>query len=194
MLFVQQTIEKHHRRLKIILRTLLRLARGPLLLAALAFLGAIQIAASQFPAGEPILFHQVAQRIFGGDLHHVVQFVGEVTGRRAGHERGGGVEQGAVPREMNVPIRPQPPFIVLGDGIERIIGPTMGIAAAVAQGRQLAQDGKGDGGAQGVFELRHGGDFLLAQQLGQRVGWVANDIHNVNMTLPLLMSSVIFTF
>jgi len=70
----------------------------------------------------------------------------------------------------------------------------MGIAAAVAQGRQLAQDRKGDGGAQGAFELGHRGDFLVAQEARQSVGRVANNIHNVNMTPFARLSSVIFTF
>ena len=70
----------------------------------------------------------------------------------------------------------------------------MGVAAAVSQGRQLAQHGEGDGGAQGAFELRHGGDFLVPQERGQSVAGVANNVHNVNMTLFEPMSSVIFTF
>ncbi len=123
------------------------------------------------------------QGFFSGHLHHGVQFGGEVTCRGVAHQPGGRVQEGAVPRKMNVAIRPQSPLIVLGDGIQRIKGAAMGIAAAVSQGRQLAQDGEGDGGAQGSFELRHGGDFLFVQEAGQSVGRVVNDIHNVNMTL-----------
>ena len=194
LLLVQQTVEEHNGRLQIIVWTLLRLSRSPLLLPPLAFLGTIQIAARQFPAVEPVLLHQVPQGIFGGQVHHRVQFVGEVTRWGVGHQRCRGVQQGAVTRKMNVAIRPQPQFIVLGDGIQRIISPPMGIAAAVSHGCQLAQDGEGDGGAQGAFELQHGGDFLLPQEAHQSVTRVANDIHNVNMTLFRVMSSVIFTF
>ncbi len=134
LLFFQQTIEKHPRRLAIIRGTLLRLPGGPLLLAPLTFLGTIQIAARHFSAAEPIPLHQVPQGILGGHVHHCVQFVGEVACGGVGHQRGRRVQQGTVPREMNAAIRPQPQFIVLGDGIQRILGSAMGIAAAVAQG------------------------------------------------------------
>ena len=53
-----------------IVGTLLRLARRPLLLTPRSFLGAIQIAAGQFPAPEPMLLHQPPQRVFRG--HHVM--------------------------------------------------------------------------------------------------------------------------
>ena len=70
----------------------------------------------------------------------------------------------------------------------------IGIAAPVAQGRQFAQDGIGDGAAQGVFELRHGGDFLVLQEVQKFLGGIANGIHNVNITLYPVPSSAIFTF
>ncbi len=183
LLLVQQTVEEHNGRPQLIVRTLLRLPCSPLFLTPLAFLRTIQIASRQLPAVEPILLHQVAQGIFGDHLHDCVQFVDKITRWSLGHQRGRGVQQGAVPRKMNIAIRPQPQFIVAGSGIQRIVGPAMGIAAAVAQGCQFAQDGEGDGGAQGAFELRHRGDFLVAQEAREFVGWVANDIHNVNMTL-----------
>ena len=69
---------------------------------------------------------------------------------------------------MNVAVGPQAQLIVLGDGVQRVIGPAMGVAAAVGQGRQLAKDGESDGGAQSSFELGHGGDFLVVQEVDKR--------------------------
>ena len=115
-------------------------------------------------------------------MHEGVQLVGEITGWCGGDQRGRGVHQGAVPRKMNVAIGPQSAFVVLSQAIQCLIGSPMRIAAAVSQGGQLAQHREGDGGAQGAFELGHGGDFFVAQEFFQSVSGVANDVHNVNMT------------
>src|SRR5436190_18778484 len=95
---------------------------------------------------------------------------------------------------MDVAVGPQPHLIIVRYSIQRVIAAAMRIAAAVAQGRQLAQDRIGDASAQGVLELRHGGDFLVVQEAHQFLGGIPNDIHNVNITPWWALSSVIFTF
>ena len=70
LLFVQQTIEKHHGRLLFILWMLLRLPSGPLLLPPPALAGTIKIAALPFPAVEPALLRQLPQGVLGRHMHH----------------------------------------------------------------------------------------------------------------------------
>jgi hypothetical protein len=77
LLYVQQTVEKEDGRLQGVTRALLRLARRPLLLTSLAWLGVIQVASGQFPAAEMMLLHQAPQRVFRGHVNQRVQFVGE---------------------------------------------------------------------------------------------------------------------
>ena len=83
---------------------------------------------------EPASFYQLPQGILGGHVHHRLQFIGEVTCGGVGHQRCRSVQQGAVPRKLNVATLPQPQSIVLSDAIQRVVGPAMRIAAAVAQG------------------------------------------------------------
>src|SRR2546421_1012743 len=99
-----------------------------------------------------------------------------------------------MPGEVDVAIGPQSQIIKAGERIEGVKGAAVGIATAVAQGGQLAQDGEGDGGAQGPLELRHSSDLLLVEEVDEFVSRVANRIHNVNITPRNPLSSVIFTF
>ncbi len=104
------------------------------------------------------------------------------------------MEQSAVPRKVDIAVRPQSQLIVLSDGIQGVIGPAMGVAAAVAQRAQLAQHGEGDGSAQGRLELGHRSNFFVLQKFNEAVSRVSNDVHNVNITPNRILSSVIFTF
>ena len=99
-----------------------------------------------------------------------------------------------MPGKMNVPIRPQAHWVIVSDGVERVIGPAMGIAAAARQSGQLAKHGDCDGGAQGRLELGHGDDFSVVEQAHNLLGRKANNIHNVILTPDSTLSSVIITF
>ena len=158
LLFVQQTIEEHDGRLQIILWTLPRLPGGPLLLPQPALGGTIKIAALALSAIEPALLRQLSQGVLGRHMHHRFQFIGEVSCRGLGHQRGRRVQQRAVAGKVDVAVRPQPPIIVLSEGVQGVIGSAMGVAGPIGQGGQFAEHGQIDGGAQGRFELRQRGD------------------------------------
>ena len=194
LLFVQQTVKEHLGRLPFILRRRLRLARGPLLLPPPALVGAIKIAAAQFPAVEPALLHQPPQGVLGRHLHHRVQFVGEAARRGLGHQRSRRVQQRAVAGKVDVPISPQPGLVVLGQGIQGVIGAAMGVAGAIRQGGQFAEDGDRHGGSQGRFELGQRDDGRGLKQGRQPVGGIADCIHNVTIPPFCPLASVIPTF
>jgi len=165
-----------------------------LLLPPPACPGTIKIAADQFPALEPALLDQPPQSVLGRHPHHGVQFVGEVARRGLGHQRGRRVQQRAVAGKVDVPISPQPQVIILGQGIQGVIGAAMGIAGAIGQGGQFTEDGDRHRGPQGRFELGQRGDRRSLKQGFQPVGGKANCIHNVRLTLSDRLSSVHPTF
>src|SRR5260370_31567913 len=113
LLFVQQTIEEHAGRRSLILWTLLGLPSGPLLLPTLALSGTVKITALPLSARESMLLRQLPQGILGRDLHHGFQFIGEVSRRGLGHQRGRRVQKRTVARKMDVAVRPQSRFIVM---------------------------------------------------------------------------------
>jgi hypothetical protein len=64
----------------------------------------------------------------------------------------------------------------------------MRVAASIWQDGQLAKDRQVDAGAQGGFELGHGGDLLILKQALEPFDREADDIHNV--ILPPISPSV----
>jgi len=194
LLFVQQTIKQRLGRLQVIARLLLGLPCGPLLLPTRPIQRTVEITAFPLPPEKAPGLHQLAQGILGRDVNHRLQFGHLITGHRTGHQRLRRIQQRTMPRKMDVTVGPQSQLIVVRDRIQRVIGAAMGIAAAVTQGGELAQDRIGDGAAQGTFELRHGGDFLVVQEAHQFLGRIVDDIHNVNITPNVDLSSVVFTF
>src|SRR5207249_5739241 len=103
-------------------------------------------------------------------------------------------QQSAVAGEVNVLVGPQTQHNELGDGIQRVVGSAMGIAASVRQRGQLAKNGDRDPGAQSGLKLGHGGDFLIPEEVQNLVGEEVNGIHNVILTPLCALSSVIVTF
>ena len=101
-MLIEQTVKKHEGRLQLIVLLGLSLPGGPLSLAPGPIHGTIQIAPRQFPALEPVLLHQSAQGVFDRHMHDRLQFIGKVTGRGVGHQRGRCVQQAPVSREVNV--------------------------------------------------------------------------------------------
>ena len=167
LLFVQQTVEQHPGRLLILLWLPPGLPGGPLLLPPPALTGAIKIASFQLSAMEPALLRQLPQGVLGRHMNHRFQFIGEVSRRGLGHQRGRRVQQRAVAGKADVAVGPQPEFIVTSQGVQGVIGAAMGVAASIGKGGQFAEHGQIDGGAQGRFELRQRGDDGVLEECFQ---------------------------
>ena len=181
LLFIQETKKQGFGRLNVVLSPLLGLPCRQLLLPSRPIQGTIEIASLPFTTEEPTGLHQVVQRVLGDDVNYRLQFGNPIASRRTGHQDLCRVQQRTVPGKVDVAVRPQPQCIKLGNGIQRVIGSAVRIATAVAQSREFPQNRIGHGGAQSLFELRHGSDLLVVQEADQPVGGKANGVHNVNM-------------
>ena len=131
--------------------------------------GAVQVLRAELLAAETTVAGQMAQRVLGGDVQRVVQLVDQVSRGGSLHPRFGGGQQGPADREPDLPERPQAPIIEVRHVIERVVAPSVGIAGAVGQLRELSKHRPLGAGAEGVHELRHRGDLLVAQQFHERL-------------------------
>ena len=68
--------------------------------------------------------------------------------------------------------------IELRDLSEGVVAAAMGVAGAIGEFFQLAKHRRIDGGPQGLFQLRQGGDFLRSQELAQVIGEEGRSSHN----------------
>ena len=194
VLFIQQTVKEGLGRLQVVAGVLLGLSGGPLLLPSRSVQCAIKITPLPRAAVEPPGLRQLTQRVLGRYLHEDFQFINKVARRSLGHQSGRRVQERAVAGKVDVAVSPQTQIIILGDGVQRVVSPAMGVAALVRQGGQLAKHGDRNGGAQSSLELGHGGDFLVVKKVQNPARREVNCIHNVILTPIYPLSSTIITF
>ena len=194
LLFIQQTVKEGPGCLQVVAGVLLGLSGSPLLPPSRSVQGAIKITPLPRAAVEPSGLHQLAQRVLGRYPHQDFQFIDKVARRSLGHQGGGRVQECAVAGKVDVAVSPQTQIIILGDGVQCVVSPAMGVAALVRQGRQLAKHGDRNGGAQSSLELGHRGDCLVVKEVQNPARREVNCIHNVILTLIHPLSSAIITF
>src|ERR1039457_6116178 len=194
LLFVQQTVKEGPGCLEVVAGVLLGLSGGPLLLPSRSVQSAIKIPPLPRAAVESPGLRQLAQRVLGRYPHQDFQFIDKVARRSLGHQGGGRVQERAVTGKVDVAVSPQTQLIILGDGVQRVVSPAMGVAAPVRQGGQLAKHGDRNGGAQSSLELGHGDDFLVVKEVQNLARREMNCIYNVILTPMRPLSSAIITF
>jgi hypothetical protein len=138
-------------------------ARKKLLTPAVCIGRAVEKLTAKPGTRQTSISDELAQSVFGADMEHVVEFLGEVPAVRALHERSGRREESPVDREPDVSVRPQPQRIELGDAVERVEAAAMRVARAVAQLVQFSEHGAPSIGAQRGHQLGQGGDLLLTE-------------------------------
>ena len=156
-------------------------------------MGQIEILALKVLAMQPVGVDQLAQGIFERDMEERFQFADEITCGSCGHQGGGGIQQGAVPRKPRLPAAPQALGVESGDGAERVEGSAVGITALVRQSGEFAEDGDIDLGAQSGLHLGHGEGAEPAEECHQRFERESDGSHTVRITPELIDSSVILT-
>src|SRR6516164_3818544 len=91
--------------------------------------------------------------------------------------RGG--QQGAAAGKPSLGMRPQSVVVEACDFAQGIVSAAMGIAGEVIQRLEFAEDRDIDCGAEGVFQLVQGGDFIAQEQPAQGIGVKGKGSHNV---------------
>ena len=85
-----------------------------------------------------------------------------------------------MPREPDGMVRPESGVIEASDFAKRIVAAAVGIAGQVVEQFEFAKDSGVGGGAEGLLQLRQGGDFVaqevFAKELGVEGGGPHNDI------------------
>ena len=74
---------------------------------------------------------------------------------------------------------PQAVRVEAGAGAQGVVLPAVGVAGEGVHLAQLAEDGAPGGGAEGVDELRHGGDAQAVQGGGQGGGGEGDGSHRL---------------
>ena len=67
--------------------------------------------------------------------------------------------------EPHVAEGPQAKLVEAGDLGEGVIGAAMGVAGQIGQTAEVTEDGHGDLGSEGGFEIEHGEDAALEEPL-----------------------------
>ena len=129
-------------------------------------------------AGDPVLLDQPQQGFLDWHVENVLQFGTEIARRGPSHTDFRGGHQGAITRKPDRVERPQAALVEAGNFIERVEGTAVGIAGTVGKLLQLAEDCDIGLGTQQLFQLRQGGDAILAQKLPQQVGGKDGRAHN----------------
>jgi hypothetical protein len=118
-------------------------------------------------------------------VQELLQFAGKAALGSVAHE---GFERGnqiAPTREPDLAKGPKAMSIKPWDLVEGIEATAVGIAGTIGKFFQLAKHGAVDVGAQGLFQLRQGGDFLRAQELAQVIGEERRSSHNAKVPPPI---------
>ncbi len=139
-------------------------ARDPLLNSARRLRGTVPELTGELLAAQPPVVNELAQDILGGDVHYVIELFDKISRFPSRHDRGSGGQQRAVRGEPHVSIRPQTELIEVGELIECVVAPAMGVAGAVSQFFELATYRTSGAGTQRGHQLRQGGNRLLTQQ------------------------------
>src|SRR5260370_12999769 len=119
---------------------LLRLPSGPLLLTLLTLGGTIQIAALPLATIESTLMRQLPQGVLGCHMHHGFQFIGEVSRRGLGHQRGRGVQKRTVAGKEDIAASPQPPHLAMSPRVPRGIGSALCASHSLCEGLRSSED------------------------------------------------------
>lgn len=131
--------------------------------------GAVQGASAGANAGEVALAHQQGESVDGTHAEQVVEF-GRPEAELGGIDQGlcGGAES-AAGGEADLVVGPQSERVELGGLAQGVELATVGVAADVADGLELADDGAGGSIAESGGQLRESGNRLAAQEVGEGV-------------------------
>src|SRR5580693_3957375 len=93
----------------------------------------------------------------------VSQFVGEPAARRLVDEGFDGGDERAVTGEPDRIMGPQTDVVKAGGFTEGVVAPAVSITGQVVEEFEFSKDGETGGGAESVFELGQGSDFVVPQ-------------------------------
>jgi hypothetical protein len=113
------------------------------------------------------------------DVECVGQFVGKPPARCLIDKGVDGRDESAETGEPDSVVRPEAGVVEAGDFAEGIVAAAMGIAGEVIEKFELAEYGEAGAGAEDLFELRQGGDFVAEQVLAEQLRVKKDGSHNV---------------
>src|ERR1051326_9158650 len=119
------------------------------------------------------------------------QFFREISRDRAMDEHLGGGQESAVAGKPRRRAGPQTIGAETGDFAKRVETAAMRIAGQVVELFELSEDGEIDVRAEGPFEIRKYCDFVVEQQLSQRIGREGERSHNVIVATQTALHSTL---
>ena len=125
--------------------------------------GAVEIRHPQLLAAQTLVSNQLQQRILHLHLDDPSQLRCKQALLGIDDEPRARVHQRTEAREVDVSVRPESALVEARHLVERVVPATVGIARAVWDRPELSEHRHIDRGAEGRFELIHGGDPLSAQ-------------------------------
>ena len=125
-------------------------------------------AGDQLPS-DPVLLDQVPQDILRSYVQDHRQFFGKISGDRATDERLGCGQQSTVAGEPGRRAGPQAIGSETGDLAKSVETTAMRVAGQVVEFFELSEDGEVDVRAEGTFQIGKCCDFVVEQQLSQRI-------------------------
>ena len=119
------------------------------------------------------------ERVLDLGVESISQLVGEPPAGSLTDKGLNGGDERAITREPDGIVRPEAGVIETRDLAKRIEAAAMGIAGQVVENFEFAKDGEVGGGAEGLLQLRQGGDFVAQEVFAKELGVEGGGSHNV---------------